>query len=363
MSKAAANVRVDQPEIVLIQAAIGDYRQSFLDQVFDALGNRLLVMTGPVHFVPSLITGARIERKHDLSNHFFAGRRLMVQSGGLLRRALLARTAVIELNPRILSVWLLATLRRLLGLRTIGWGHAFPRRGPQARTDSVRSIMRRLCGEIMVYTYQQQRDLAAREPGLTIHVVPNATQPTVAPVRGSRSGVVYCGRFAEEKRLSLLVESFARAVARGLPRDCVLTLVGDGPERDSLEKLAAELGITDQIEFPGRISDVTALSEIYAASLLSVSPGYVGLALTQSLAFGVPMIIADDEPHAPEVELANDDNSVLFAARDADALASCLLAQFARREDWVAATEAISARTQSLYSSEAMAAAFVRVVS
>lgn len=351
-----------RPDVVLVQTAIGDYRQSFLDQVFAALGDRLLVLTGPVYFEPSLVTDVRVPYRHDLRNRFLAGRRVLVQTGGLFRRALPARTVVLELNPRVLSSWALIVARRVLGRRTVGWGHAFPRRGPQSRTDVVRSVMRRLCGEMMVYTYTQETDLAAREPGLAIHVVPNSTQPTVTPVAGARNGIIYCGRLSPEKRPALLIEAFARAAGHGLPGDCELTVVGDGPLRVELEALAIRLGVAERVRFTGRVADVPSLGRLYAAALISASPGYAGLALTQSLSFGVPMVVADDEPHAPEIELADASNTVYFPARDADALASTLIDQFARRPEWIAATEAISAAAQALYSSEAMARAFVAVV-
>ncbi|MET7969985.1 glycosyltransferase [Micromonospora sp. NPDC005305] len=351
-----------RPDVVLVQTAIGDYRQSFLDQVCAALGDRLLVLTGPIYFEPSLVTAVVVRRRHNLRNRFLAGRRLLIQTGGLFRNALPARIVVLELNPRVLSSWALILARRALGRRTVGWGHAFPRSGPQSRTDAIRSIMRRLCGEMMVYTYRQETELAAREPGLTIHVVPNSTQPTVAPVTGSRTGVIYCGRLSPDKRPELLVDAFAKAAGTGLPPDCVLTMVGDGPQRGELEALAQRLGLAGRIRFTGRISDVSALKELYGDALISTSPGYAGLALTQSLAFGVPMIIADDEPHAPEIELAGENNSVYFRARDVNALAAALVTQFARRQEWIEATADISHEAQALYSSEAMAEAFVAVV-
>lgn len=46
--------------------------------------------------------------------------------------------------------------------------------------------------------------------------------------------------------------------------------------------------------------------DVYANALVSVSPGYVGLSLTQSLSFGVPMLIAIDEAHVPEIDAALD---------------------------------------------------------
>jgi glycosyltransferase involved in cell wall biosynthesis len=85
-----------------------------------------------------------------------------------------------------------------------------------------------------------------------------------------------------------------RAIAR-LPREKVskYLVAGSGPERESLESLAAEAGIADRVVFLGRVSDED-LPWLYAAADFSIVPtrelegfGYVAL---ESLAAGTPVI-------------------------------------------------------------------------
>lgn len=57
-------------------------------------------------------------------------------------------------------------------------------------------------------------------------------------------------RFIHEKGLDVLIEAFARLQSK-TDRDVRLVLVGDGPDRDALSALAAQLGVSKSVVFPG----------------------------------------------------------------------------------------------------------------
>ena len=59
-----------------------------------------------------------------------------------------------------------------------------------------------------------------------------------------------------EKNLPRLLHVFAH-VSRGIP--CRLKIVGDGPERQTLERLSRELGIAALVDFAGHVSDPSRL--------------------------------------------------------------------------------------------------------
>jgi hypothetical protein len=77
--------------------------------------------------------------------------------------------------------------------------------------------------------------------------------------------------------------------------------------------------------------------------------------MVQSFSFGVPMIYALDEPHAPEIEAAIDGfNSQSFPADSGSALASALL-DFARdRAVWSQRRSRIAADCGRRYSADLM---------
>jgi glycosyltransferase involved in cell wall biosynthesis len=124
--------------------------------------------------------------------------------------------------------------------------------------------------------------------------------------------------------------------------------------------LATRLGIDHRVDFLGHISDLDHLRSLYSESVVSVSPGYVGLSLTQSLGFGVPMLAADNEPHAPEVELLSDETGAFFAAGDPDSLAAQIIDAYRAPTRWDG--QKLVETVRSRYSSTAMAEGFARAL-
>ena len=108
------------------------------------------------------------------------------------------------------------------------------------------------------------------------------------------------------------------------------------------------------------MSDLEKVKKIYGRSLFSVSPGYVGLSITQSFAFGRPMLVAKDEPHAPELEAFQDfKNGMYFNSDDADSLADTMKQMFNEREKWVGEFGNIVDECKSSYSVESMVKGFI----
>ncbi|XRQ10206.1 glycosyltransferase [Actinomadura welshii] len=103
------------------------------------------------------------------------------------------------------------------------------------------------------------------------------------------------GRLVPAKRFDLLVEAIA-------PLDGVrLLLVGTGPERGRLERLARDVGATGRVIFAGGTSDVAgALAAMDVLAAPSVQEAF-GLAVLEALAAGLPVLYTtcpalDDRP-------------------------------------------------------------------
>jgi glycosyltransferase involved in cell wall biosynthesis len=125
-----------------------------------------------------------------------------------------------------------------------------------------------------------------------------ATAPGAAETLRRELGLVdgrflvsWLGRMTEIKRVDDLLRAFARLRERGCDAD--LLLVGDGPLRGDLEKLAGELGIRGRCHFTGFRSDVGA---IYAASdaivLTSANEG-TPVTVIEAQAAGKPVVSTD----------------------------------------------------------------------
>jgi glycosyltransferase involved in cell wall biosynthesis len=95
-------------------------------------------------------------------------------------------------------------------------------------------------------------------------------------------------RMSPEKDFPTLLRAMQVAV-RDLPA-LSLKLVGDGPERQRLEELAGELGITDRVEFLGECKDVPQQLAKAAMFVTSSLTEGISLTLLEAMAVGLPAV-------------------------------------------------------------------------
>lgn len=97
---------------------------------------------------------------------------------------------------------------------------------------------------------------------------------------------------------------------------------GDGPEKNALKKLAADLGLTQQIEFLGWVEDKTAFFQsIDILAAPSRSEAFPVLVI-EALAAGIPLIVSD-LPGPCSVLTANNE-ALIVPPEDPQALAAAL---------------------------------------
>jgi glycosyltransferase involved in cell wall biosynthesis len=351
----------DGGRVVVVQMTIPGYRGPFFDELSGQLGARLLVVSGEEDW--STDVKHAYEGRHVVVRNVFLGRRQLLWQSGALRHVLAAEVAVLSLNPRILTTWAALALRRLRGRRTVLWGHAWPRRGPASPTDKVRGVMRRLADGLIVYTESEATAIRDRSAVVDVTAAPNALyrRDEIGAVQGEHppTDFVFVGRLNAAKKPGLLLEAFVEA-ADVLPGDVRLVFVGDGPLRTNLEARAQSSGVGGRVIFRGHVAGLDELRHTYAHAIASVSPGYVGLSLIQTLGFGVPMLIARQEPHAPEIEAAIEgENSVSFDSDRPASLASALVEAANRRDEWVSRRSAIAEAIRDDYCIDHMVSSFI----
>jgi glycosyltransferase involved in cell wall biosynthesis len=157
-----------------------------------------------------------------------------------------------------------------------------------------------------------------------VRVIPNGVdsdffvpaQPKPLKENAGVLRVLFVGRFQAQKNLTFLF----REVARLSPGTFELHLVGDGPDKRSLERLAKQLGIASMITWHGWLTRA-AVRHVYQAADCLVNPSlYEGMpnVVLEAMACGLP-VVASKVPGNEELVLEGE-TGFLFGLGDGDRL-------------------------------------------
>jgi glycosyltransferase involved in cell wall biosynthesis len=139
-------------------------------------------------------------------------------------------------------------------------------------------------------TLDDLRDLGTTAP---IHVIPMASSTPALPRLPPKMltpRLVIVGRLVASKRVDHAIRALAR-LRRSIP-DASLVVVGEGPERDGLERLTRELDLDGAVKFTGRVSERRKAGILADATILTacaVREGW-GLTVTEAARLGTPSI-------------------------------------------------------------------------
>lgn len=145
--------------------------------------------------------------------------------------------------------------------------------------------------------------------------------------RGSGPNLLAVGRLEQRKGFDLLLQAF-RAISGQFP-GAQLAIVGDGPERQRLAALAAELSIADRVQFTGEMDDPESWFAGATAFVSSSREDALPNALLEAGAAGLPIVatparggVAALLANEPGAWVAKDISASALAASLAEAMAS-----------------------------------------
>jgi glycosyltransferase involved in cell wall biosynthesis len=194
----------------------------------------------------------------------------------------------------LIAGWIGAEARRWLGVPFVLWlrSQMEYRLGP-TRFGITAPYVLAAADRVFVQAEPIRRELLAtfdrpglrrlrRRLGSRIAVVPNGVDP--GPPRNGREGdyVVYVGRLAEGKGLPELIDAM-----RGFPGER-LVVIGDGPLRSRLVRLATGL----DVRFEGEVPQEQVLAALRGAKCLVLASESEGLpnGVLEAMAQGVPVL-------------------------------------------------------------------------
>jgi colanic acid/amylovoran biosynthesis glycosyltransferase len=116
------------------------------------------------------------------------------------------------------------------------------------------------------------------------------TDSVQSAIRRTPLRLVCTGRMVAAKGHRILLEALALLSAEGVRYSCAL--IGDGPERSSLEALCTQLRLDESVQFLGAMAHQPTLSEVSQAEVFVLASFAEGLpvALMEAMATGVPCV-------------------------------------------------------------------------
>ena len=311
------------PKVLVLQRIIPHYRVEFFKRLCQSTKLDVTLAHGQASPNSSLSSSPDLDLPSvQLTNRFYRGSEKLVYQQGSISHIWRKRYDVViaEFNPRIISNLLLGLRLRPRKTKLIWWGHGF---GRKFKSNNIISHLRfhlaKKADAMLLYSDHAKEQFAViGYPRDRIFVALNSLDidEILANAKLILSGqhrfrVLYSGRLIKEKNLQLLLRAFHRALPR-LKSDIRVTLMGQGHEEPHLRSLCEELHIANRVDFAGGVYDVQSLADYYNSAILSVSPGPVGLAAIQCLAFGSPVLVASDAAHGPEISALKEGVNALF---------------------------------------------------
>ncbi|MFV1857878.1 MAG: glycosyltransferase family 4 protein [Anaerolineales bacterium] len=220
---------------------------------------------------------------------------------------------IMEANPRYLSSRRAVDWMRAKGRPVLGWGLGLGNplvnwKSFLQRFDALIAYSSSGAEEYRITGYRSDR----------VYIARNATTgppPELHPRKiADTPRVLFVGRLQERKRVNMLLK--ACGAQRTRPE---LWIVGDGPERTELERIATRE--YPKARFTGALYG-EELEPIYQQADLFVLPGTGGLAVQQAMAHALPVIVA--EADGSQRDLVGRRNGWLVPPGDLKALTEAL---------------------------------------
>ena len=147
---------------------------------------------------------------------------------------------------------------------------------------------------------------------------------------GKSPELMFVGRLEQEKGVDWLLHAFAESNLH--QAGCRLTIVGDGPLRDTLATLANTLGLNDQCRFVGYLPHRES-EELLASAWVQIVPSLwaepFGLVTAEAMMRGTP-VVCSDLGGANDM-VCHEQSGYLVPPGDTSALSRCLQRIVSRR--------------------------------
>jgi len=199
-------------------------------------------------------------------------------------------------------------------------------------------LMVRLTDKIITVSDKTKDDLRKIKSSEKAVVIPNGIDlAEINQIKPSpaKSDIIFVGRLIKEKKADLLIKSLVR-IKDNFP-DVKCTIIGEGPEKENLEKLSDQSGLKDDINFKGFLEDfpdvIAHMKSSKVLVLPSIREGF-GMVVLEANACGLPVVVVDHPMNAAKDLIIPDENGFIADVSE-DSLAGKIVEAIESREKMI----------------------------
>ncbi len=311
-------------KLALQQRVLPSYRAPFFDLLASACDGGMSLFTGlPRPSEGITITNELRNTQYAVGKniHLFGGSFYLCYQQGLMNwlKEWNPDALIVEANPRYLSTSSAVNWMHEQNKPVIGWGLGAPAVSGWRERRRVNFLSQ---FDAMIAYSQRGADEYANLgfPLDNIFVAHNSVSPSPTWEMPSRPStinlqpvILFVGRLQLRKNVDLLLGACAEI------QNVRLVIVGDGPDREAFEELAAE--IYPSAEFVGAKHGAELKAHMEEADLF-VLPGTGGLAVQEAMSYGLPVIVAQGD--GTQDDLVRKENGWQIPPDDFDALVAAM---------------------------------------
>lgn len=171
-------------------------------------------------------------------------------------------------------------------------------------TDNIISVSQK--------TKEDLKEIKPHESSLVISNGIDLAEIDEINPKQAQSDILFVGRFIKEKNADLLIKSLVN-VKQVFP-DLKCLLIGEGPERQYLEKLTRELDLEENVEFLGFLENYKDVISYMKSSQIFVLPSEregFGMVVLEANASGLPVVVVDHTMNAAKDLIENGVNGFI----------------------------------------------------
>ena len=307
-------------KLALQQRVLPHYRAPFFDLLASACDGCMSLFTGLPRPIEGITTTDQLHvaaYKLGKNIHLFSSIFYLCYQRGLISwlEEQNPDALIMEANPRYLSKPSAVKWMHQRGKPVIGWGLGAGTGGMIWKYfinqfDAMISYSQRGADEYAELGFPKDKIFVAHN---SVSPAPTRPLPSRPSIFNLQPSILFVGRLQTRKRLDYLLRACAET------QNIKLVIVGDGPERASLESLARE--IYPSAEFVGT-KHGDELKAYFEEADLFVLPGTGGLAVQEAMSFGLPIIVAQGD--GTQDDLVRKENGWQIPPNDYDILVSTM---------------------------------------